>query len=139
MIKTRTRIFLIVAIIFVVILLLYKYVINTPRLDVKNIKEMSITALPSPPKVKNVTNKEDIEKFVIFFNSIKVNTAIDQTSKGWQIRIQTNGAQTHTIYFMGNKLSFDGVWYSIEDRQLDEMNKLYQSFNYPEENIYNQK
>lgn len=126
-------------IVFTIAFIAYRYLVIKPRLDGKSIDELSITVLPSPPKVKNVTSKDDVEKFVLFFNSIKTKRILLETAKGWQIKVQTKGSQKHTIYFIGEKLYFDGNWYSISSNQLNEMNKLYQSFNYPEESAYEQK
>ena len=139
MAKTKIILLLLAIILFVGMLLGYRYVIYKPNLDANNIKKLLITALPSPPKGKNVTSKDDIEKFVTFFNTIKLNPTSDQSSKGWEIRILAEGAKMNTIYFVGNKLCFNGVWYSIEDKKIDEMRKLYYSFNYQEESVYNQK
>ena len=135
MTKKQLGVFLVVVIIFILAFLSYRYLFNKPNLNVKNTKEISITALPSPPKVKKVINQVDIEKFASFFNSIMFTPTIHQNSKGWQIKIETNGSERHTIYFVGNKVCFDGIWYSIKNDVTQDMNNLYQILDYPEKSV----
>lgn len=137
--KKPLKLFWLVAIIFAIALLAHRYAVDKPRLDAKTMDELTITALPSPPKVKNVTNKDDIEKFATLFNSIETHRTIGETAKGWQIKVDTKGTEKHTILFTGEKLQFDRKWYSVNGNQLDEIYKLYQSFNYPEKGVYDQK
>jgi hypothetical protein len=97
-------------------------------LDAIDLKTISITALPSPPKIKNITKKKDIKKFVTFFNSIKLSPNIYQGSKGWKYKIEINDSKSHLIYLVGNNLEFDGVWYSTKGNVIKKMDYLYNIF-----------
>jgi hypothetical protein len=120
---------------FFIIFIGYKYLIKRPKLDAVDLKRISITALPSPPKIKNITKEEDIKKFVTFFNSIQLSPSIHQGSKGWKYKIQINASESHLIYLVGNNLEFDGVWYSTKRNVIKKMDYLYNIFNYPEQSL----
>jgi len=90
--------------------------------DTNNIK---LTALPSPPKVKTISKKEDIEKVISFINSIDKKVILPSGEKGWEFYIQTKGNKEHSITFIGNRMKIDLVWYKINIDELKRMREIY--------------
>ena len=100
-----------------------------------DIDSMTIKALPSPPKVKTIDKKDDIEKVVSFINSIDKEVTIQVGTKGWEFWIQTNGKKEHSIIFIGDKVSIDKIWYKINTAEIKKLRELYNGLDYKEEPV----
>ena len=111
----------------------YKSTEKARYINPKDVKTISFKALPSPPKVKTIDKKEDIEKIVSYINSIKYEDIKKENINGWQFWIELKGKGNNSISFIGNRVHYNKKWYGIDQRILEELQKLYDSMDYKEE------
>lgn len=100
-----------------------------------NIDSITIKALPSPPKMKTIDNKDDIEKVVNYINSIYKEKVKLGDVNGWEFYIQTKGKKEHSISFAGSILNIDGIWYKTNTDEITKFRDLYNSLNYKAESV----
>lgn len=105
------------------------------NINVNDIDSMTIEALPSPPKMKKIDRKGDLEKVIKYINSINKNKIKQEEVKGWVFYIQTNGKKQHSISLLGDKIEIDDVWYKINYGEVGNFRSLYNNLNYKEELI----
>lgn len=110
-----------------------KAVQNSNNISLTDVESITIKALPSPPKVKTIDKKEDIEKIINHINSINKEKTKQEDIKGWQFFIETKGKQKHSITFMGDLIKIDGALYKIDDDEVKNFREIYNSLNYKEE------
>lgn len=130
----RYKKIIILLFISILIILVVKYISTKPTLHEENIKSITIATLPSPPKVKKITRKEDIAKFVNYYNQIKGKPLIlraFQSQKGWELLIKIDDG-THTLTLIGNEIEVDGHWFVVDDEVKENVKKLYNDFDYEE-------
>jgi hypothetical protein len=108
----------------------YKSESKIAAIDTNHIK---ITALPSPPNIKTIDKKADIEKIISFINSINKKVTMPSSAKGWEFYIQTKGNKDHYIYFVGNRMKIDWVWYKISIDEIKTLREIYKGSDYKEE------
>jgi hypothetical protein len=98
-----------------------------------DIDSMTITALPSPPKVKTINKKVDIEKVVSYINSIsKEKIELKEDVNGWVFLIKTKGKEEHSISFIDNMVHIDNDWYKIDTNETKKLRELYNKLQYEE-------
>ncbi|MGK0468097.1 hypothetical protein [Clostridium sp.] len=93
---------------------------------------MTITALPSPPKIKLIDKKDDIEKVILFINSIDKKVIMFSGSKGWEFNIQIKGKKEHTILFVVDRMKIDEIWYKINIDEIKKIRELYNALDFKE-------
>ena len=105
------------------------------KININDVDNLIIITLPSPPKEKTITKKEDIKKVIDLIISIKKEHIIQKEDiKGWSIWIKTDGKEKHSICFFGGKVEIDNLWYKINNNDLDKIKNLYHKLDYKEEN-----
>ncbi|MBU3101956.1 MULTISPECIES: hypothetical protein [Clostridium] len=122
-------------------ILIFSGCANTKSVSVDNTKEiinindvdnLKIITLPSPPKEKTITKKEDIKKVINLINSIKKEHIKQNDYNGWVILIKTDGKEKHSICFSGGRVEIDNLWYIINNNDIDKIKTLYNELNYKE-------
>lgn len=110
-------------------------VTTTNAIAVTDIESMTIKALPSPPKMKTIDKKEDIEKVIKHINSINKEKIKQEDVGGWVFLIQTKGSKEHSISFVGGTMNIDGSWYKVNADEVTKFRDIYNSLNYKEESV----
>ncbi|MCB2291055.1 hypothetical protein LGK97_15065 [Clostridium sp. CS001] len=95
-------------------------------------ESITITTLPSPPKIKIIDKKEDIKEIITFINSIKLEETKHDNIKGWVILIATKGKNNHSLSFLGSLIHIDGKWYTTNKDELSKLRTLYNDLDYKE-------
>lgn len=109
---------------------------QSEMIQTSDIDSMTITALPSPPRVKTIDKKVDIEKVVSFINSIsKEKIKLKEDIKGWVFSINTKGKKEHSISFTGNMIHIDNDWYKIDTSEIQKLEELYNKLDYKEQPV----
>ncbi|MCB2307392.1 hypothetical protein LGL08_09565 [Clostridium estertheticum] len=105
------------------------------KFNINDVDTLKIITLPSPPKEKTITKKEDIKKVINLIISIKKEPIKQKEDiKGWSIWIETDGKEKHSICFFGEKVEIDNLWYKINNNDIDKIKNLYRELDYKEEN-----
>ena len=104
------------------------------KININDVDNLKIITLPSPPKEKTITRKEDIKKVINLINSIKKEHIKQNDKKGWSILIETDGKEKHSIGFYGGKIEIDNSWYKINNNDIDKFENLYHKLDYKEDN-----
>lgn len=102
-------------------------------ININDVDNLKIITLPSPPKEKTITKKEDIKKIINLINSIKKEHIKQNDYNGWVILIKTDGKEKHSICFSGGRVEIDNLWYKINNNDIDKIKNLYNELNYKEE------
>lgn len=112
------------------------FLIQPPKLNAENISRIEFISLPSPPKRKIITQKEDIQKIVASFNNLTLSPNISISKPfGTQVWINTFGNnQTYEITINGSIVQINALSYKCKENVSTEMRELYQSIDCPEEN-----
>ena len=108
---------------------------NLNLVDSSKISEVTIKVMPSPPRGKNVYNKEDVNKIVDYINSIKVKGEKQKVYKGWEVNIKLTGDENYDISFIDNYININGIQYTASNKEIDKIKILYDSMNYEERDI----
>ena len=112
---------------------------NLNLVDSSSIKEVKIKVMPSSPKEKTIDSEEDIEKIVDYINSIKVKNKKKEFYKGWEVSVVLKGDKDYIISFVGNSINIDGIQYTIDNKTIENIKKLYNDLNYEENNVVENK
>jgi len=80
-------------------------------------------------QVKEITDKESIDKVVSFLDSIKskksnFNGSLDK----WTFSLKVMGEKDSTIIFIDDNMNLDGTWYKIDSAMISELQSIYNSF-----------
>jgi hypothetical protein len=116
---------ILIIILIVIVFFSWSHYMSISEISTVDINSMTITALPSPPKVKLIDKKYDIEKVILFINSIDKKVIMFNGSKGWEFNIQIKGKKEHTIMFVGDRMKIDGIWYKINTDEIKKLRELY--------------
>lgn len=103
------------------------------KIDPSNIDSAAITALPSPPQVKTITEEKDIESIISFVNSINKRIGFQGGEKGWEFLIEMKGRKQYSFTFIGNRMRINKIWYKIDKDELKKLRELYNEMDYKEE------
>ncbi len=103
------------------------------KFNINDVDNLKIITLPSPPKEKTITKKEDIKKVIDLINSIKKEHIKQNDKNGWSILIKIEGKEKHSICFSGGKVEIDNLWYKINNNDIDKIEKLYHELDYKED------
>ncbi|MDF2506076.1 hypothetical protein [Clostridium sp.] len=107
--------------------------VSADNINVNDIDSLTIITLPSPPKEKTITKKEDIKKVMDVVNSIKKEKMKQDDTMGWILSIHTSGKEKHSITFSGGKVVIDNLSYKINNTDIDKVKNLYNKLDYKEE------
>lgn len=117
-------------ILMVILFLSFGHYKSISKISTIDINSMTITALPSPPKVKSIDKEHDIEKVILFINSIDKKVIMFNGSKGWEFYIRTKGKREHSIYLTGDMMKIDRVWYEIDADEIKKIREIYNGLDY---------
>ncbi len=113
-----------------IVMIIGLYYWTAPNYAADTVKSMTLVTLPSPPKYKTITERDDIEACLDYLHSLKKSPAFD-FGKGWWFMIRINS--NTTISFSGEYVSFDGRTYKIKDPEYeDTLRALYDNMKYEE-------
>lgn len=107
--------------------------VSSDKINVNNIDSLTIITLPSPPKEKTITKKEDIKKVMEVVNLSKKEKIKQDNTKGWTLSINTSGQEKHSITFSGGKVVIDNLSYKIDNADIDKVKDLYNKLDYKEQ------
>lgn len=102
-------------------------------------KSISITKAQNRLFKKDITSTEDKKELLDFISSITLKEKLSDCYKGWcySIDIEDTNNQSYCIEFLGDKLSIGNTFYTVDPSVCDNIEKLYNKFNYPETNPLN--
>ena len=69
----------------VIIILICVQIISRPQWNINNVKKIEMTIMPSPPQRKEITEKEDVEKFIQRIKNVNGVRIPCGDIKGWEI------------------------------------------------------
>ena len=104
-------------------------------LNINGIESMIIKVLPSPPKMKAINKEEDIKSIIEYINHISKQRIEQEDMNGWEVLIQTDGEQKHSIKFIADMLEIDEVWYRVGETEVEKIKDLYNKLDYDEERV----
>lgn len=104
-------------------------------LNINGIESMIIKVLPSPPKMKAINKEEDIKSIIEYINHISKQRIEQEDMNGWEVLIQTDGEQKHSIKFIADMLEIDDVWYRVGETEVEKIKNLYNKLDYDEERV----
>lgn len=104
-------------------------------LNINGIESMIIKVLPSPPKMKAINKEEDIKSIIEYINHISKQRIEQEDMNGWEVLIQTDGEQKHSIKFIADMLEIDDVWYRVGETEVEKIKDLYNKLDYDEERV----
>ena len=132
------KVMLIAAAVIVLTFIIIYFAIYNPQLSSGGVRQIDIITLPSPPKEKVVTRKEDINTFINYYNTTQKHPLLSFGLSGWQMSIKVNQNNIeHRITLSGNMMNVDGRWYTVDKDVLPSLEKLYSKFEYQELNYIN--
>lgn len=112
-----------------------KQEILSENLNISGIDSMIIKVLPSPPKMKAIDKEEDIKSIIEYINHISKQRIEQEDIKGWEVLIQTDGEQKHSIKFIADMLKIDDVWYRVGETEVEKIKNLYNKLDYDEQQV----
>lgn len=95
--------------------------------------DIDTMAIQDQGKVKKIVKKEDIQKVLLFINSIDKKVTMPDGSKGWQFYITTKGKKEHSICIKGNMIEIDGIWYKTNTDEGKKLREIYNGLDSKEE------
>lgn len=121
----------------VVLFVLFVIAINNQsRHQSLNADEIVEFVIVSPPFEKKVTQKSDIEEFVLLFNNLKKKKSLSiGNASGWSKRvIVSTGTYEYDIVFSGKNITINHKKYVMESSMDHVLTEYYESLNYQEVN-----
>lgn len=123
----------IIAMLCLLVAVWFLWLMPAPTISAEQIGQLTITALPSPPTKKVITNRAEIQSFAVLLNSIPLHRSPHLGEKGgWQFLIATDN-QYGTIVILGKEVKINGFWYATDADIADKMEKFYRKL--PEKSI----
>lgn len=130
-----SKIILIIVAVVVVASITVSFITYCPRFSSGGVQQIEMITLPSPPKEKTVTQKEDIIALLNYINKTAKHPKLYFGLSGWQMYIKFNQSNVeHRITLSGNIMNVDGRWYTVDKNVLPTLEKRYKEFEYSEIN-----
>ncbi|VYU38838.1 hypothetical protein [Clostridium tertium] len=98
--------------------------------DSSKINSITITVMPSPPKVKSIDNKDDISKIVDYINSIEIKDKEQGNYKGYEVNINLKGKENYDISFVDGSIYLNGIVYKVDNNVIKEIKDFYNKLEY---------
>lgn len=103
----------------------FLWLMPAPTISAEQIGQLTITALPSPPTKKAITDRSEIQSFSALLNSIPLHRSPHLGEKGgWQFLIASDH-QYGTIVILGNEAKINGFWYATDADITGKMEAFY--------------
>lgn len=109
------------------------------EIDKNKVTSINIKVMPSLPKQKVISQKEDIDKIVKYLNSIKVKDKKQELYKGWEVAILISGKEKYDISFIGEYINVNGIEYKVSKDEMKKLRRLYNSLKYEEQDLKDTK
>lgn len=114
-----------IIVLILAIILLYPKKVDPIKINAAN----RITIENANFQVKEINDKESIDKIVSFLDSIKskksnFNGSLDK----WTFSLKVSGDKDSTIIFIDDNMNLDGTWYKIDSTMISELQSIYDSF-----------
>jgi hypothetical protein len=85
---------------------------------------LKITAMPSPPKITTITNKQKIKEFEDLINSIHKSPILFYGGKGWEYLFSYDDT---SLCIDGEKMEIGWRWYSVDKNTVKKIDKFYKT------------
>lgn len=87
---------------------------------------MTIQIMPSPPQIKETSDKELIENVLSVIDATKKIELKENIGNGWEIYIHiVMNEKEFFISYMDNKLCINQVWYDVEESLQHQLLKIF--------------
>ena len=100
-----------------------------------DIYNITIESISTQTKYKEVTKKEDINNIVNFINTMPIYEVINENINSVQYSIKIHGVTDHIYSFNDDIMGVDGIYYRTVEKEISELNELYNNLNYEEKFI----
>lgn len=132
--RTKKTVTIIICAVLALTAVWFLWLMPAPVISAEQIQQLTITALPSPPTTKNVTDRDEIRSFAEIFRSIPLHRSPHLGEiGGWQFQIKTNDDQYGTIFILGKKVRIHGFWYATDADIAGKMEEFYRKL--PEKSV----
>lgn len=101
------------------------------NINSRDITEISITSLPSPPTNKSIKDVVEINEFVSILNELDLKKVKDVNEKGWKYLIKIIGDENYTIQIVSSYLIINEKRYETDN--LDKLINFIEKLNMIEE------
>ncbi|GAB6109372.1 hypothetical protein [Fusibacter bizertensis] len=118
-----------VILILILIFGYYKFTTLHMHYNSNKISMVSMVTLPSPPKLKEITDPIDIQKIISEINGLSLKHHIFNGEKGWQMQLMFNG---NVVVIMNNSIKVNRFWYSADKDLFTLFKGYYDDFDYIE-------
>lgn len=104
----------------------FLWLMPAPTISEEQIPQLTITALPSPPTTKTVTDCDEIRSFAAMLRSIPLHRSPHLGERaGWQFKIETSTDLYGTIFITGKEVRIHGFWYATDADIVGKMEDYY--------------
>lgn len=106
--------------------------IFVPNLAREDISQMDMTMVESRNMEKTVTGRDDINRFVFYFNALELEyTVLGNDEQDWKMMVGLEGEKEDRILITSDRIRLNRSWYKADPEDLDLLKGLYNEFNYP--------
>lgn len=104
----------------------FLWLMPAPAISAEQIPKLTVTALPSPPTTKTVTNRDEIRSFAAMLRSVPLHRSPQLGEMaGWQFKIETNTYLYGSILITGKEVRIHGLWYATDADIVGKMEEFY--------------
>ncbi len=124
--RTKKTVAIVICAVFALTAVWFLWLMPAPVISAEQIQQLTITALPSPPTTKTVTDRGEIRSFAAIFRSVPLHRSPHLGEiGGWQFQIKTNTHQYGTIFILGREVRIRGFWYATDADIVGKMEEYY--------------
>jgi uncharacterized protein YpmB len=106
--------------------------IFVPNLAREDISQMTMTMVESRGMEKTVTGRDDINRFVFYFNALELEyTVMGNDEQDWKMLVGLEGEKEDRILITSDRIRLNRSWYKADPEDLELLKGLYSEFNYP--------
>lgn len=106
--------------------------IFVPNLANEEISAVTMTMLESRDMEKTVTGRDDINRFVFYFNALELEYSIfGNDEQDWKMMIGYEGEKEGRILITSDRVRLNRSWYKTDPEDLERVKGLYSEFDYP--------
>ena len=103
-----------------------------PNLENEDISAVTMTMLESRNMEKTVTGRDDIKKFVFYFNALELEYAFfGNDEQDWQMLVGLEGEKDGRILITLDRVRLNRSWYKTDPEDLERVKNLFSEFDYP--------
>lgn len=106
--------------------------IFVPNLAREDISQMNMTMVESRDMEKTVTGRDDINRFVFYFNALELEYSVmGNDEQDWKMLVGLEGEKEDRILITSDRIRLNRSWYKADPEDLELLKGLYNEFNYP--------